>query len=397
MARWPRFLAWALLASVLLHLGTLLAQPLYDWWLHRDAPPLKVQQTKRQLQAQALDDSLTGSASKVKPAEQQQVYLASPALPVQPVKKAAPAPKAVASQAAKETVASKVAQESASQVAALAALSASRASSVASAVLASSPASAPLSVVASEAASSPAKLARSQGASRASKASTAATQINHQAAKRFPREVLIEYRYAVMNAFLHWKLADGRYDLELKVLPVGIRYVSRGRIGKAGVMPEFFADLSNGPDKPKNSVEFNWETMEATITNKSQVTIEPFEPGDQDVMSAGLHLALMGGGQAQYGMAMFTGKKRYPDVHFAGKGEAQIRVGQQDLTAVLLAADNKANHADFWLAPDWHNLPIRMQIYTEKYGRFDLTAYNLTLDGKKVLEWVDPNKSGMRR
>ena len=107
-------------------------------------------------------------------------------------------------------------------------------------------------------------------------------------------------------------------------------------------------------------------------------------------MSAALHLALMGGSQPKYEMALFSGRKRYPDVQFELKGESTIRVGTQEMTALLMRSKTEDRQVDFWLAPDWHNLPVRMAVSLGKDGTYDLTAYNITLDGKKVLEWVDP-------
>ncbi|QLG87022.1 DUF3108 domain-containing protein [Chitinibacter bivalviorum] len=386
-----RWFFWsALLLSLVLHVVAVLGEPVYLWMTETKKEEPKAKETKRKLQSQQLaeDDPLT-ELKNVKPAEKQVVFLQVEPLTQpapKPVKASAPKRKRLAS-----TVLASAPVASAPAVASEAALAAQMASATASAPLVQNA----LATSASSASSATAIIAsapNSMSASRVARASgpSAATKINHSAAQRFPKEVQIEYRYAVVTAYLNWKLSNNAYDLELKVLPMGVRFISRGRIGKEGVMPEYFADISNGPDVPKNEVKFDWATMQATINNKGQITVESFEPGDQDVMSAALHLALMGGAQPEYEMSVFTGKKRYTHVHYAIKGEAPIKVGEHEMTALLMAAKGNSNQADFWLAPDWNNLPVRMIIHTEKYGRFDLSAYNLSLDGKKVLETIDP-------
>lgn len=383
-----KYVWWALALSILLHLASVLAEPALNWLQYRQIDDPVLKQTQRQLQAQNLnDDDLPAELANVTPVEQQVVHLhrivplaikasAQPKLASRPkTVQASPTPKVVKASAvvASSTIASDIAREAviASEVVVLAASQASPASKVG--VLP--------------------KLA--SAASRASRASSVAvaTKIDRAAAKRFPRDVKIEYRYMGFPAYLHWQLAQGRYELQLDVPIPGHarRFISRGKVDKYGVMPEQFIEFRKQFETPKYDVHFDWDKELVTLIEGSQQKTEPFAAGDQDLMSAALHLALMGGSQPKYEMAMFSGRKRYPDVKFELKGEASLKIGGKEIPALLMASRSGERQVDFWLAPDWHNLPVRMVINFGKDGSYDLSAYNITLDGKKVLEWVNPN------
>ncbi|MBM5573522.1 DUF3108 domain-containing protein [Deefgea sp. CFH1-16] len=105
----------------------------------------------------------------------------------------------------------------------------------------------------------------------------------------------------------------------------------------------------------------------------------------------------MGSRQASYGMSLFSGKKRYPDVVFELKGEATLTLGTTKVDAVLMRAQWSDRQVDFWLAPEWNNLPVKMSVNLGKDGSFEILAKEVTLDGRKVLEWISPQNQQQRR
>ncbi len=377
-----KFAWWALALSILLHLVSVLAEPVANWLAYRQIDDPVLKKTDRKLQTQSLEDfDKPAELAGVKPVEQQYVLLQKQL----PIIAAAPA-----STKPVRKVASKVATIS-SAVAKASAVAASAEDTVASA--ASSAVANAVQKVASEA--SAVGVNTAAVASRSSKASSVslATKIDRAAAKRFPRDVKIEYRDRGVPAYMHWRLEQGRYELQLDV-PIPFnerRFISRGKIDRHGVMPENFIEYRKQFETPRFDVRFDWDKEEVTLIDGANQKIEPFAAGDQDLMSAALHLALMGGSQPKYDMALFSGRKRYPEVKFELKGEAMLKIGGKDIPALLMSSRTGERQVDFWLAPDWHNLPVRMVINFGKDGSYDLSAYNVTLDGKKVLEWVNPN------
>jgi len=98
----------------------------------------------------------------------------------------------------------------------------------------------------------------------------------------------------------------------------------------------------------------------------------------------------MGSAQDEYVMTVYTGRRRYDDVRFKIAGEATLSLGEQKIEAVLLRGQWENRRFDFWLAPEWNNLPVRMNIVVPDKGSFDLWAQELSIDGKTVLEWNPP-------
>lgn len=381
---------WALALSIFLHLASVLSEPVLNWLSYRQIEDPELKKTERKLAAQSLDAeedvNVSAQLHGIKPAEQQYVLLK--AMPVQRAEKTKPA-RMSASSVAKAAPASRIAQESSNKASSMALA----ASDVASVAIAVQIASEVQYKVASQASEAVAVLASVASKTKRIASAALATKIDKSAAKRFPREVKIEYRYMGFPAYLQWHLEGGRYELQLDVPIPGHarRFISRGKIDKHGVMPEQFIEYRKQFETPKYDVRFDWDKDEVTLSEGSNQKLEPFAPGDQDLMSAALHLALMGGSQAKYEMALFSGRKRYPEVQFELKGEAKLKIGEQEITALLMSSRTGDRQVDFWLAPDWNNIPVRMVINFGKDGSYDLSAYNLSLDGKKVLEWVNPS------
>jgi len=389
--RW--FFWFALFASIVMHLVLLLAEPLYAWLTQPEFAQTELRKTTRKLDAQSLADEAEKPAelANVKPVEKQVVFLQTmlpQAAPVKPKPKQLK-PQQVASAVKPKVVASPVivANEAASAVAATQVVSASIVASATNQKVAEVAVASVPSVTASKVALA---------------ASRTATQIDREASQRFPRVVEIGYYWTVFDARMTWTIEKDHYDLQLKANPAGrkIHYQSEGKINaRNGIKPQHFADLSLGIDKPpKNEAVFDWEHDTARVGPPHQQKIEPIEPGDQDLLSAGLHLALMGSKHPSYEMALFSGKKRYPNVVFELKGEATLTLGTTKVDAVLMRAKWDDRQVDFWLAPEWNNLPVKISINLGKDGNsFEVLAKEVSLDGKKVLEWIAPRDQQQRR
>lgn len=389
--KYLRWFIWiALFVSIVMHLATILAEPLYAWFTQPEFSQTELKKTDRKLDEQSLDeDEKPAELANVKPAEKQVVYLQPMAPKAQPVKPQVKS-KPVASAAKVKSVDNIIiAKEAASAV-------------IAQSVNASEMqvASAPEPIVSDVVAlaSAPAEVAKASSV----KASRVATQIDREASKRFPRVVEIGYYWTVFDARMTWKIEKDQYQLQLQANPAGrhILYSSEGEINaRNGVKPLRFADLSPGVDKaPKNEAVFDWDNDTARVGAPNNQKTEPIEPGDQDLLSAALHLAFMGSKHPSYEMALFSGRKRYPNAVFELKGEATLTLGTTKVDAVLMRAKWDDRQVDFWLAPQWNNLPVKMSINLGKDGgSFEVLAKEVVLDGQKVLEWIAPRDQQQRR
>ncbi|MBM5573523.1 hypothetical protein [Deefgea sp. CFH1-16] len=294
MKIWRYLLGLALLASVLLHLGVLLAGPIYDWWTQPEFEQTALRKTERKLAEQSLDESeKPAELANVKAVDQQQVFLAPATEPsikptatkvasTQPKPRLKSASKPAALVASQVLLASAVASE---KMPVSVDGSDSLGVTVASAVADTPVASASQPAIAATAGAEPASKV-------ANKASRVMAELNREANKRFPKVVDIGYYWTVFDARMQWKIEKDQYVLRLQANPVGkkIEYLSEGKISaKQGVTPMRFADLSLGPSVPKNSVDFDWATQTAVVGPPNALKTEPLEAGDQDLLSAALH------------------------------------------------------------------------------------------------------------
>jgi hypothetical protein len=355
--------------SILLHLSVLLAELVQQWlWIPKNEE-IELRETMRTLRKQEIGDA-RAALEGVKPAEAVMVFLRSQTEPVlvappppptrqriKSVKPAKPRPKPVPTPMAQAEV-----------------------------VIASAPALAVPAVAASapqpEVASPPMVASRTESAPVA------------EAVARFPNEVKISYRWGFYLADMVWKVENGRYDVAVEGSGLGAFYRyfrSSGRLDARGVWPEQFIEYrERSHAQPEFQLDFDHDTRMVIMGAPGKRKMEVMGEADKDVFAAAFHLALMGGAQDEYVMTVYTGRRRYENVNFKIAGEATLSLGEQKIDAILLRGQWENRRFDFWLAPEWNNLPVRMNIVVPDRGSFDLWAQDLSIDGKTVLEWTPP-------
>ncbi|GHD61695.1 DUF3108 domain-containing protein [Jeongeupia chitinilytica] len=378
-----RLLAFALVLSLLLHLSGLFGELALAWWDRPRGDDTPLRKPTQKLAAQEIDEApKPAGLAGVKPAEKQVVYLrplaelqppppkpaapvpqARPAVKPHPVKRLASAPKAQAVVADTRGVASGIASEVALAM-------------VASAAAERAPASTATSVAAA-AASMPVDARR---------VTQASAPLGKQA-KAFPKNVEITYVYGVFPVKMTWQVDQGDYRLRLAGSLFGRTRVieSEGRVGKHGVVPQRFSDHKDG--KLLNEANFDWDANTVTLNDKGNLKTAEISPGDQDLFSAAFQFALQGAKMKNFTFAMVSGRKLYPEVAFEIRGETTLRLGDQKVDAILLHGDFEDRSFDFWLAPQWNNMPVRIQLTLGKdNGSIDILANAITINGEQVLK-----------
>lgn len=195
-------------------------------------------------------------------------------------------------------------------------------------------------------------------------------------------DVFLGGNIRVGNAEQTWRLADGRYTLETRIAPIigpKIRYLSHGRIGKQGLVPEDYAEFRNNDDKPRATTSFDWAAREASIGPDEPLQTAKLETGAQDINAFAFQLAWLGAKDA-LSMQIATGRKLRID-RFAPGDNTQVKLAGRDITARVWRSQDNDSHTEVWLAPELGNLPLRVQRSDDR-TEIVLVARQITFDPK---------------
>ena len=208
----------------------------------------------------------------------------------------------------------------------------------------------------------------------------------------YPKRVEISYSLSIFSAQLVWDLTPEHYSLRLTTQPLGkkMAWLSEGKLEKQRVIPERFAEYRSGMQTPKNSAQFDWVTGVAQVGAADSTQTEPIVLGDQDLLSAALQFAL--GAKQDSQLSLFNGRKRYPNINFIWQAPRKFKLGSQEVDAVVVTAQWDDRQVEYWLAPHWHYVPVRMIFTLGKDGVFDVSAHEINIDGKRVLSLPNSTK-----
>ncbi|NDV14238.1 DUF3108 domain-containing protein [Crenobacter caeni] len=207
----------------------------------------------------------------------------------------------------------------------------------------------------------------------------------------FPDQATLHYHayygnIQVGSGLIHWQRQGGRYHLEARVKGLFsplLRYVSEGRAAGGKLAPERYQAWRD--EAPREYARFDREDKRLDFGDKQEASV-PLEPGAQDVLSLGFALALAGGEPAAGDTQITTGKKVY-GFRLRPSGEADYDTGDGAIRVVLVRAGEGANRNEYWLAPDFANLPVRIVRADEK-KTLELRAYRIDIAGSPV--WTLP-------
>ncbi|MCW3480472.1 DUF3108 domain-containing protein [Neisseriaceae bacterium JH1-16] len=151
-----------------------------------------------------------------------------------------------------------------------------------------------------------------------------------------------------------WQRDGNRYSLIAQLTGFGQRlsYESHGSFDTDGLKPDSFKAFRN--DQPREHAEFDWI---AGVLHYGDGKEEKLEPGAQDVLSLGWQLALKG---ARLGMTQITTGKKVYSYPLKPAGETVFDTGAGKMRAVVIRAKGDDDITEFWLAPGYANLPIRI-------------------------------------
>lgn len=208
---------------------------------------------------------------------------------------------------------------------------------------------------------------------------------------RFPAAARMQYGLYLSGVLLgsgemRWQRNGGNYSLITDVTPVvgpKLRYETVGSITTQGLRPESFKATRNG--EPREYARFDWAAATLAYGDKEHKT-EPLQGGAQDWLSLGVQLALHGKKLSDAPIQITTGKKVYR-MALRPEGETDFDTGAGAIRAVVVRVRDEAELTEFWLAPDFANIPVRI-LRADKDKRIELRANLIELDGDTV--WKQP-------
>ncbi|MEN3810498.1 DUF3108 domain-containing protein [Chromobacterium piscinae] len=215
--------------------------------------------------------------------------------------------------------------------------------------------------------------------------------------RQFPAAAKIRYQgywNSAMLGFgdLNWQRSQGRYQLDITVSPfIGpkLRYLALGTIGKSGLRPDSMQSFRGGD--LKESARFDYGAGLLRYGNNEDKQL-PLKPGAQDAFSLAFQLALKGGDLGHAPIQITTAKKVY-EYPMAPNGAFDYDTGAGKMRVIVFRAQGDGDFTEFWLAPDFANLPVRI-IRADKDKRIELKAIRVDVNGKR--QWELPPQPTIR-
>jgi hypothetical protein len=169
-----------------------------------------------------------------------------------------------------------------------------------------------------------------------------------------------------------WHVENGRYELQTELIPLlgnHIRYVSKGRLGAQGLVPESFAEYRGRESGAHTHAHFDWAARTLRFGRGDENKEAALEPGAQDVNAVGYQLGWLGGKGAA--LQVTTGKK-VAVYNFTRAGSAiRVTINGREVPAWPLRSIEGDDRTEIWVAPQLGNLPVRvMRIDDDKEVRF---------------------------
>jgi hypothetical protein len=202
--------------------------------------------------------------------------------------------------------------------------------------------------------------------------------------RTLPRRV--EARYALITGeeglqlggvYGEWTLDGNRYALRVVAEAEGLMALfftgqviaeSRGTVGDEGLRPDLFL-VQRGALEKTEVVQFNWNTMSATMTSAKGTEQLRIRKGVQDQLSFFFQFTFAYPGEGEYLFNVLTGRVA-ATYTYRIEGEEQITtvVGSFKTVRVERRREPDARSVDAWLAVEYYHLPVRLRL-TDRSGQ----------------------------
>jgi hypothetical protein len=197
-----------------------------------------------------------------------------------------------------------------------------------------------------------------------------------------PERVKLHYQLSwnglPANGEMQWQKNGSRYHVELKLTAIigpTLRYVSDGRIGKQGLIPERYQAWRNGQQREK--ADFAWSGMTLNYGD-GETKLAALEPRAQDFLSIDWQLALAPAALLDVPVQVTNGKKVY---HYALTKAGSDR--SRGLAVNVYRTQKEGDTTEFSMANGYYHLPVRI-LYKDDQKTLEMTATQIEVNGKTV-------------
>ena len=200
-----------------------------------------------------------------------------------------------------------------------------------------------------------------------------------------PRTVIASYdvlwngsRIAVMSET--YEARDGGYRIVSESRAVGLLALfardpllleSRGRITDSGLQPRHFEGKRGDGDPRRATADFDWPAGQLTLARDGTTQHLKLPPATQDLASLMYQFMFLDlAGRERIEVAMTNGRKLNQHWYTVRPGvEIDTPVGR--MTTLHLVKQHKPDEsgAEIWLAPQHHQLPVRMIVLDDDSSR----------------------------
>lgn len=150
--------------------------------------------------------------------------------------------------------------------------------------------------------------------------------------------------------------------------PGKIISTSRGLVGKNGLRPEVFDHVRENDANKNGHAEFDWHSMQITLTHQGQKTELPLPQGTQDRLSAMYQFMFLDPGKISTLDFMMTDGSKLDSYHYVIGTHQRLDTAAGPCESVYLDNQAKAGESrtEIWVSTK-NRLPCKMSI-TDAHG-----------------------------
>ena len=173
---------------------------------------------------------------------------------------------------------------------------------------------------------------------------------------------------------------------------LNIRREAQGRVTRAGLRPNAFAETRNG--QPERSATFDWDKKQAILVDDGDSQTVPLPDNTWDSTSFGYNFAFMPPEAAELAANITDGRRiRLYRYAILGREKIDTELGTIETVHVKKVQRPEDKRAfEVWLAVEQYYMPVRLR-YTDKSGRvFDSVVSKVTFSQKRRQSLLQPDR-----